>query len=428
MYAGVVESGGNLNSSPGLIRFLAKADRNEYAYVTGNSNPSGPFPPPIWWQSIPLDVHQATLAYLDQNKASPPPDMGKTLVSLPFGTVEIKAGWRQLNANETSSGRFHTQRVRFYEHGKKGQNTCFRDGVWGLVALHIIQKTPSAPSFIYATFEQADNILTAAGLPVEDEDGRIKSSPIPATATTPQVCLNDPKPPAGTGTGTSTLGNVLMTNDPTTCVKAAMSYCAAPKSQLYYINESGQAPSDGNICVNRRDNAIPPDVIDANAAAHTAIAAYQKENNIPSSPWQAYKLVNVQYYPYDKVITTASPNGSLYTTSPPYSATNPQPSTYYLANIVVETNRSLQLFSGGLTHGGTNGAIATDWNADGTEHKNTAYGGSIRNMGGCMGCHGSQGQSQGGDFSVILARGAVLFPEAPALPTAQGLSFVRRNR
>lgn len=28
-----------------------------------------------------------------------------------------------------------------------------------------------------------------------------------------------------------------------------------------------------------------------------------------------------------------------------------------------------------------------------------------------MGCHGSQGQKSGGDFSVLLARGRVLFPD-----------------
>lgn len=34
------------------------------------------------------------------------------------------------------------------------------------------------------------------------------------------------------------------------------------------------------------------------------------------------------------------------------------------------------------------------------------------NMGGCMGCHGPQGQLVGGDFSVIVARGRVRIPES----------------
>jgi hypothetical protein len=310
-------------------------------------------------------------------------------------------------------------------------DVCYRNAQWGLVALHIIQKTPSAPSFIYATFEQSDNILTADGKPVEDEAGRIIASPVPAAASTPQVCLNDPKPVMKPGMSSipSTDGNVILTNEPVRCeVATQVSYCGAPKSQLYYRNEAGAAPHDGNICVNRRDNAIPDDIIKANDTAHKTIKSYLQANSIKSSPWLSYKLVNVQYHPYDKVITNAAPNGSLYTASPPYTATNPAASTYYLANIVVETNRSLQLFSGGLTNGGANGAIATDWNADGTQHKNTYYGGVHNNMGGCMGCHGSQGQEQAGDFSVIMARGAVLTPEAPSHQTSQGLTQVKRNR
>jgi hypothetical protein len=33
------------------------------------------------------------------------------------------------------------------------------------------------------------------------------------------------------------------------------------------------------------------------------------------------------------------------------------------------------------------------------------------NMGGCVGCHGPQGQLVGGDFSVLIARGRVSDPE-----------------
>src|SRR5208337_234674 len=142
-------------------------------------------------------------------------------------------------------------------------------------------------------------------------------------------------------------------------------------------------------------------------------------------------LVNVQYYPYDKHITDQTPNGSLYDAPPPYTAKNPAPSSYYMANIVVETNRALQLFSGGLSP-----SISTDWNQDGSDHKNSYYGGSFYRMGGCMGCHGSQGQNPGrpasaqepddmrgaGDFSVILARGRVEAPEGPSSPQAGALA------
>jgi hypothetical protein len=441
MYAGVVAPGSSPgNSSPQLIRFLAKANRSQYVYVAGNSSASNTTNQ--WWFAIPSDVVSATKAYLVNNQASPPAG-SNTLVSLPNGTIEIKAGWRPLNPSEAASGRFHTQTVRFYENPSGDSlNYTYRNATWGLVALHIIQKTPSAPYFIYATFEQADNILTADGRPVEDVDGRIILKPEPPTATSPQVSLLDPQPlptpPPPGGELVSTMGSVVLSEDPAT--GKPQTYCGAPGSHLYYHNDTGNppnsAPSKGTICVEKRDNAIPDYVINGNAQAHAAIAAYLKQSGIVSAPWLYYKLINVQYYPYDKVITTVTPNGSLYQAKPPYNARNPAPSSFYQANIVVETNRSLQLFSGGLSP-----YICSDWNQDGTPHKNTIYNGHSYNMGGCMGCHGSQGQTPGGlhlhpedpvgqagDFSVILARGAVITPEAPRLTTSQGLTPERRNR
>src|SRR5689334_23837051 len=100
------------------------------------------------------------------------------------------------------------QTVRFYE--TEGQ-TCYRDAVWGLVALHIIQKTPSAPYFIYATIEQADNIKTFDGTQVEDVNGNIVVPP-PANGTSPQECLVDPKPASGPADETpSSEGSVILT-------------------------------------------------------------------------------------------------------------------------------------------------------------------------------------------------------------------------
>lgn len=427
MYAGVVEpSSSPGNSAPQLIRFLAKSNRTLYEYVAGNSDPTDEGN--RWWSAVPDEVVAETKAYLAANKASPEAGSPK-MVSLPFGTIEVKAGWRPLNPSEQASGRFHTQNARFYEKSAGG-DTCYRDATWGLQALHIIHKTPSAPYFIYATFEQADNILTAEGAPVEDANGAIILEPEPAQATTPQVCLLDPKPGPGAQGGEvpSNLGEVILTNDPATCLPADVSYCEEPGKRLYYQNDAEHQPQAGRICVDKRDNAIPDYVIDANAGAHAAIASYLQENGIEQAPWLSYKLVNVQYFPYDKIPDPNLPNGSLYTAEPPFSATNPSPSSYYQANIVVETNRSLQLFAGGLSPD-----ITTEWNSDGTPHKNTYYGGSFHNMGGCMGCHGSQGQNptgQAGDFSVILARGSggTGQPETPAPEGPEGLIDIPRNR
>jgi hypothetical protein len=428
MYAGVVEPDSSPgNSTPQLIRFLAKANRTQYVYVADNSSADLSNP---WWNLIPDPVVKRTKDYLKNNMSSPPAG-SNTMVSLRNGTIEIKAGWRPLNRSEMASGRFHTQTVRFYEGTP--DTPCYRDATWGLVALHIIQKTPSAPYFIYATFEQADNILAPDGRPIEDADGNIIVQPPPATATAPQVCLLDPRPRESSQKDEtpSNLGSVIITANPTTCQPLQpANYCGAPRSQLYYRNaNNGVQPDAGNICVDKRDNAIPDYVIAANKEAHAAISANLQQNGFTTAPWLSYKLVNVQYYPYDKIPRDDIPNGSPYTSQPPYTAANPSPSSYYQANIVVETNRSLQLFAGGLSQGGN--GVSTEWNQDGSPHKNTIYGNHFYNMGGCMGCHGSQGQNppeQAGDFSVILARGAVAVPEVPALATSRGLTSVARNR
>ena len=424
MYAGNAPTQATGNSAPQLIRFLAKANRAQYTYVAKQGATAQ------WWSSIPPAVKTATLAYLVKNMSSPPAG-GSDLVSVPFGTTEVKAGWRVLTQAELSSGRFQTATARYYENSP---SLCYRQGTFGLVALHIIQKTPTAPSFIYATFEQADNILTAAGGKVEDQDGNL-NQPLPPcrsdqTApcpTTPTVQLND-TPMVNTTTNVPPQVNLVPSN---------ASYCT-PNSQIYYRNTAGSpgVPTGGPICINYRDNAIPPPVIQANQTAHAAIQAYLQTNSIPTSPWLYYKLINVQYVPIDK--NYAGP----YTGPVNDPNTSQNPSSYHLANIMVETNRALQLFSGSLVALGSTGANSDYASQFPTRppfppappsgspliHKQVYYSGAQYNMGGCMGCHASQGQEQGGDFSVILARGSVPAPEVPAPVTAAGVTAVRRNR
>jgi hypothetical protein len=224
-----------------------------------------------------------------------------------------------------------------------------------------------------------------------------------------------------------------LTSDTETCTPLPVDlYCKNPGFRLYYRNAVSKqpVPSGGNICVNQRANLIPDYVINANADAHVAINGYLQRHGIKSAPWKYYKLINVQYFPFDKVITMQTADGSQYESDPPFTAQNPAASSYYLANIVVETNRSLQLFSGGLS-GEPQAAIVTSWNVGGTQLKNTYYAGHFNAMGGCMGCHGAAGQNRpgsAGDFSVILAVGRVLIPEIPSLVEGTSLSKVPRNR
>jgi hypothetical protein len=412
MFAGVGPTQVTGNSSPQLVRFLAKANRTEYNYIAQNK----------WFGGVVSAVKTATASYLNTNQASPPPG-SPDYVSLPTGTIEAKAGWRLLNPTEIASGRFKTATARYFENPN---NPCYRQDTFGLVALHLIQKTASAPYFIYATFEQADNILTAANAKVEDEDGNI-NQPLPGCRSdqtapcprTPSVTLDD--------TATVSTSNPRLPPQ-VNLVPAAAKYCTpntttTPPNQLYYLNSVQQValPSDGFICVNYRDNAIPQPVIDANQTAHAAIKSYNQTNGISDSPWLYYKLVNVQYQAINKDYA------GVFTGNDPNSGQNP--SSYHLANIVVETNRPLQLFSGGLLPTGSNSDYDSQFGGTGTAiHRNIYYSGGQLNMGGCMGCHGSQGQHQQGDFSVIVAKGRVRTPEAPAPVGATGAAVIPRNR
>ena len=252
--------------------------------------------------------------------------------------------------------------------------------------------------------------MTADGKPVED-NGRQHHRPTATCDRDIAAGLPD-RSPAAKAAGdpdpktSVNLGSVILTNDPAKCQPAPTPYCGAPGSQLYYFNTAfpcrpltNSEPSGGNICVDKRDNAIPDYVIDANKQAHAAMSAYFKQNGIRSAPWLAYKLVNVQYFPYDKIITNPTFRTECCTLqSRPTRRKIPRRRAIYQANIVVETNRSLQLFSGGLSpqyqHRMESGRLA---------HKNTYLWRELHNMGGCMGCHGSQGQNPAKGWRAISA-------------------------
>ena len=368
------------------ILFQAKANRVEYNYIFQNG----------WYvkNSAPT---AATVNYLTTNQQSPPPG-STSLVSFPNGTIELKAAWRELTATELASGRFHTATVRFYQ-SLANSNPCYQDAQWGLVALHIIQKTPTAPYFIYATFGQADNLLDENGDPVEDENGNLvanqTANPLDPMITSQNAVSANPPTPSSVQT-----------------LSPATAHPTPPINLLYYENTPvNTSEPQGLVYVNRRIHSIPATVIDVNQAAHEAIMAYNQANNLSNSPWLYYKLVNVQWQPIDKP-------------TPGVDYTAPDAATYYQANIVVETDYNLQVFSGRFQQGSQGtppmpggstvedpnnpsntkniAGLITDFNFDGTPTKNVIYNQKAFNMGGCMGCHGNA-QVSGFDFSFILA-------------------------
>jgi hypothetical protein len=383
MFAGGPAIQDSANSSPQLIRYAVKANHVEYDYIAKNqyylpTNVSGPN-----GNDGPAGNNKE--AY---NK-SPPVAPTPPFISFPTGTIEIKSAWRPLN-NYDQPTRFHVQTLRFYEK-KGGPNhnlPCYFEQQWGLIALHIIQKTPTAPAFIYATFEQADNLRQPDATPVEDPDGNV-TQPIPGAApTTPALAYQD----SSTAPKVTTIG---------------ASKSCTPQNNLYFkdnLMDPGLT-GGGAICVNQRYEPIPPDVIAVNNEAHQAITAYNTANGVVNSPWLFYKLVSVQASPFD--VSAKSP------TDPVHS-----PAVFYQANIVVETNYTLQQFLGRISNSMDGAGAPTSLGGPPPPNVVTSAPTPPNlvgvNMGGCMGCHGNAQVTAGTDFSFILAGGPTYGPDTPS--------------
>jgi len=402
MYAGILGQ-----SAPQQILFMAKANSVHYQYSVNPANFGGTqLYQGFWNHSFGAQsdnpLYNAALAnfstYSSAVNQGQPASLQSPYISFPAGTIEVKSAWRPLTATEASSGRFHIAMARHYE--TSGSVACFVDQPFGLVALHIIQKTPTAPYFVYATFSQADNIVTASGSPVEDAEGR--------------MIVQNPGPTLDTGlTGANQNPVTATLATPTTyeTYNVATTQCQ-PSSRIYLTNTTGTPTPQGPTCVNQRAHAIPDEIINVNQAAHDAITSYnQQYNNGQTTPWNFYKLVNVQAKPINKQ------PGVLYTGA--------DAATFYQSNEVVETNYNLQFFSGRLVPGKyAQGTLMSDFvagpdnsNQGNAPFNNTFYlqtkdGSQVQtyNMGGCMGCHGNA-QQAGADFSFIMNVGRNDAPE-----------------
>ncbi|MEO8524463.1 MAG: hypothetical protein ABI460_07075 [Caldimonas sp.] len=107
-----------------------------------------------------------------------------------------------------------------------------------------------------------------------------------------------------------------------------------------------------------------------------------------------------------------------------WASTNPDSvdnaATFWAANISLETDNSLQFFSGQIDLNGARTDLPA--NFEGFAPQRTTYQNVLGfdadetlqrtwNMGGCMGCHGTAAVQLGSDYSFTLGDGRVLAPE-----------------
>ncbi len=83
-----------------------------------------------------------------------------------MGVIELKLAWKELDPKRDISSRFYTETVLLPQLNTKGEpildaqgnfKSCQKQTV-GLVGMHISHKTKSSPQWVWATFEQVDNL------------------------------------------------------------------------------------------------------------------------------------------------------------------------------------------------------------------------------------------------------------------------------
>lgn len=490
MYSGVPYA----KASPAnFVLFMAKGNYMEYGYIASRGwydttvlkNPSSPGSP-----TDPVASFANTSGYIVTQGEFPAPgalDGSSTTgnyVSFPNGTLEFKAAFRVATEKEQEAyekglpipGGYHVAPIRYYK--EVGTNSYqYVDTCGVLLSLHIIHKTPSAPYFIFATFEHKDNVIGTNGKPVEDANGNLNANAFttatPTPLPSPYVYPSSATAPAGKYLTNATTPNVIEVpsqfnvatktvtvqnfmpapNDPggqkSTTQSSYQNTRNGSTSTLPAANYSPQ--SESYFSVNRRRFSIPSrPIIEVNQDIHKLIAMYGY--NTTSNVWLNYKLVNVQWIPAGSKFQKTP--GKLYGDK----SSNTKPlipvESYYLSNSLVETNLELSAFSGQFgpvvanTYDGfsitdfyyhqtpyiNNNIYVSDKPQTTTKNVGNPFyniytKGGPYNMGGCMGCHGNAGVA-GTDASFIL-KGAPFQPEGIE-PSAQAMrlrhqSYFRKN-
>ena len=110
------------------------------------------------------------------------------------GALDVKSAWVDMTGFPAA------QAARYYKRSALVKDPSAQPGAActsitvGLVGLHIVQKTPSRPQWIWSSFEQVDNVPGTAGVtgPFGFNDGKGTASPLQAT---PLVDPNGGFPP-----------------------------------------------------------------------------------------------------------------------------------------------------------------------------------------------------------------------------------------
>lgn len=310
-------------------------------------------------------------------------------ITLPTGTVEVKAAWRPLSSIPAAQQyRYHISNAITFT----GTDAAPVANVvpYALMALHIIHKSPNYPTFTFSTFEQIDDLTNQ----VTGQPSGVYYVPAytgvqyttPPTTTFPPFNQTVPNP---------TLAPVAFNPAAPT---------ANPNGQSKALPNGNVSGFRGAISVGGGRYAIPvtqpvtitPGVQAVNNQAYAVMKQIPGYNN--NFVWQYYKLAGIQAIP----------------------SSNDTTSDFYLANIVVESSQpGIQLFRGFPPIPPAPAPQVLN-NIRNQVNVIDSYGGTKTNyqMGGCQGCHGIAQTQNGFDFSFLFfgVNGGGFSPETVGLP------------
>jgi hypothetical protein len=344
-------------SPKNLVLFQAKVNKDEYEYVRTSygkdqhlGNIQGDPKKPACDGNGPHGSLCAAQLAVKSNITSPPyayyPGAKDTCSCPPGQAICLPCGGSPVGAGSTDTyegaievksawrklvsedpSRYYTTNAVYYDVGSDGK-VVYKNGVFALIGLHIIHKTTNFPDYVFATWEHVD---------VESTDMEY----------------------------VEIVGDDHIEKGPHTPIKRQAGQ--TDRTQLH---------------------PIPPALTGVTSRVHEQLKALNKD-----TVWQNYRLAGVQ----GAVVDCPS---DLHGTDPTFDAcvAGHEPATcaaldpnYFMANFVIESDPSLNNFSGP----GFGGAPFKTCD-------NTVYQGKKNNMGGCKGCHGVAQTAFGTDFSFLL--------------------------
>lgn len=263
--------------------YEVKVDKDEYDYIVSNK---------LYYESGITDFYSKGGA---SARITLPPGVMKFGQTTTLGAIELKAAWMVVSdPGNAKWARYKKTSAFVYDAAKSSCSTV----TLALVGLHILHKTSSQPTWVWATFEQVDNVA--------DKTMNVGTPPSGYNLYNPSCAAQKVTFPAScAGDGKSTSGTVS---------------CTANAQPPYNLGDACPAPVPIQVS---RTTPLDDDAQAVNSLAQSFI-----RGQYSASVWQYYALVNVIW---STAPATQQPQNI------PLAFASPQPPSMAVANTTLET-------------------------------------------------------------------------------------------